>query len=114
MDDHSQLSKAQMAKWHMQQMNAEKRRSKKETSLLLESFIDYARSRGINSTIIGVSNLIRSRSKIIKIIWILLLASSIGFCVWQIIGIIMNYLSYEVVISINYKSDATTYMPGIR
>ena len=93
-------------------LKASTSRARKERGLLLESFIDYLRSRGVNSTIIGISNLIRTRFRLIRFLWIVMLVGSIGFCVWQIIGIIMNFLAYEVVISIEYNSDPVTYMPG--
>lgn len=88
-------------------------RLKKEKELLWQNFLDYVKQRCINSTIIGLSNFVRTDFMIIKIMWLVACLGSVGFCLWQIVNMITTFVAYDVIVSLNYEIDTSTNMPAV-
>jgi hypothetical protein len=80
---------------------------------LVKSFLEYAKNRGVNSTVIGVSNVIRSNSLIIRLAWIIIWLGSFGFCLYLVISLFISYFQFNVRISISYKTDSDIDFPAV-
>ena len=50
-----------------------------------------------NSSIHAIPNILRNESYLIKIIWIIFLLGSTGYCAYLVYQSVMNYLSFDVV-----------------
>ncbi|RNA20730.1 FMRFamide-activated amiloride-sensitive sodium channel isoform X1, partial [Brachionus plicatilis] len=66
-----------------------------------------------NTSSHGFSNMIRTDSWIIRIVWIILVLLFIGYCSFTVVSIILDYFKYEVVVSYKIVSDSPSPFPAI-
>ncbi|RNA37541.1 FMRFamide-activated amiloride-sensitive sodium channel isoform X1 [Brachionus plicatilis] len=66
-----------------------------------------------NTSSHGFSNLIRTDSWIIRIVWLILVLLFIGYCSYTVVTIILAYFKYEVVVSYKIVSDSPSPFPGV-
>jgi hypothetical protein len=56
----------------------------------------------------GVSNIVKAKSKILKLIWLICLLASAGYCMYELVIAVMAYLQYGVVLTITPIYEAPT------
>ena len=66
-----------------------------------------------HSTVHGCSNIARSKSIPITLMWTVFLSISIGVCSYFIFGILANYLSYKVLILMNVIDESPVDFPAV-
>ncbi len=69
-----------------------KKRDQKKTQIL-----NLISNTFENSSIHAIPNIVRNESYLIKIIWIIFLLGSTGYCAYLVYQSVMNYLSFDVV-----------------
>ena len=66
-----------------------------------------------NLTIHAIPNIFRTEYLVIRIIWILALLTSSGFCAYMVYGSINNYLQFGVITTIRVTSENPMIFPSI-
>ena len=72
-------------------------------------FIEWA----TYSTIQGLTNMVRARSKLVLTIWIVSFLLSIAYCSFVTISIVLNYLSHQVLINMQVVTTIPTEFPAV-
>lgn len=68
---------------------------------------------GKDSKVHGVSNLVNSESKLLKIIWLLSLLTSGTYCIYQCISTIIDYSKFETTPSTEYEFESPALYPAV-
>jgi hypothetical protein len=80
---------------------------------LKASLAEKITSTCLNSTSHGVPNIIRTEHKSIKLLWIILILISIGFCSYFTINGILEYLQFQTSSSLSAKSEPSIELPAL-
>ncbi|CAF0818529.1 unnamed protein product [Brachionus calyciflorus] len=67
----------------------------------------------LNTTAHGIGNILRSKSIVLKICWILFLIISIGYCTYQVTTTILQYSRNEVITSQKIVYESPTKFPAV-
>ena len=78
-------------------------------SLLKETIKQWA----VESRIHGISNIIISKSKILRIIWISCFLVSFSYCFYQLINTFMDYLNFNVISNYHNQYEVPTQFPTV-
>ncbi|CAF0708693.1 unnamed protein product [Brachionus calyciflorus] len=78
-----------------------------------EKFKLYSNEWVLSSSIIGLSNIRRTRFKVIKILWIISLLACLGICSKMIVDLVIKYLNFQVNISLKIQSSSFQDFPAI-
>jgi hypothetical protein len=61
----------------------------------------------LTTTVHAIPNIMRSKSYVLKAIWLVLFVSCLSFCVYSTIGAIADYLQYNVLLKLEKKQRFT-------
>ncbi|RNA09553.1 FMRFamide-activated amiloride-sensitive sodium channel isoform X1 [Brachionus plicatilis] len=89
------------------------RREKKQFNLIQEPLKKCILEWCENTSSHGFSNMVRTDSWIIRIVWLILVLLFIGYCIFSVVTIILAYFKYEVVVSYKIVSDSPSPFPAI-
>ncbi len=56
----------------------------------------------------GVRNIIKAKSKILKVIWLICLLASAGYCMYELVIAVIAYLQYNIVLTVTPIYEAPT------
>jgi hypothetical protein len=65
------------------------------------------------STAHGISNLSRIKSRSVLIVWLILYISSITFCIYGIINILIAFFHYHTLINMEFQTELPTDFPAV-
>lgn len=68
---------------------------------------------GSNTKSHGVPNILRVENLFLKIIWIICFVASFSYCIYTIIGIILTFLKFEVLINQQVATDSPIEFPAV-
>jgi acid-sensing ion channel 5 len=68
---------------------------------------------GKSSTAHGISNILRSNNKLVSLIWLIFFFSSISFCFFTIINLIVKYTEYKVFIKFKIEIETNVNFPAV-
>ena len=85
----------------------------KEKLKLRKELLNIITEWGMYTTCHGIGNIIRADNFILRIIWLVFLTASFGYCSYQVIMNIMGYFNYEVNISSKVVNEAPALFPTV-
>ncbi|RNA13947.1 acid-sensing ion channel 4 [Brachionus plicatilis] len=66
-----------------------------------------------SSTIHGMPNILRTKSNVIRIFWILIFLASFSYCIYSVILIIIKYLQYNVIVKMEIVQSFNSEFPAV-
>ncbi len=61
----------------------------------------------------GLANIFVNRNIILKVIWLISLMASMGYCIQQTLVVIQDYMKYEVHTTVSIIQEAPTVFPAV-
>jgi hypothetical protein len=69
--------------------------------------------KSLHSSCHGISNIVRSKSLLLRMIWVISISISVGFCSFLITKSIRNYIEYDVVTRVRVVGKTSMELPMI-
>ena len=66
-----------------------------------------------NSTTHGLGNMYRTKSKFIRVLWILCFLGSFGYCFYQLVLSVLDHLTYSTIIKYNVINEIPMVFPSV-
>lgn len=91
----------------------EMNKNETESNKTKEKIKNYSIEWCTFSTIIGLSNLVRMKSYLIRSIWIISLLGCSAICFYLIFKMVIGYLNYDVLINIQVQKMSLANFPAV-